>query len=147
MDLCRIYNCNKLALGHHLDDIVATLLMSMAQHARFGGMAVKLNITIGAEKSPLTIIRPLCLIAEDEIRAFVAEQGYSPEKCRCPWGDVGLRKKSRAVVDFLCEGNEQARLNLFRSQFNITRKFMPKHVEQPTGDDIEDVAPPERSCS
>jgi tRNA(Ile)-lysidine synthase TilS/MesJ len=146
MDLCRVHNCNKLVLGHHLDDIVATLLMSMAQHGRFGGMAVKLPITVGDDKMPLTIIRPLCLIAEDEIRAFVAEQGFCPEKCRCPWGDVGLRKKSRAIIDFLCEGNEEARMNLFRAQFNIDRKFMAKHQEPKTGHDIEDAVVPEAGC-
>jgi tRNA(Ile)-lysidine synthase TilS/MesJ len=62
MDLCRLHNCNKLILGHHLDDINATVVMSMAQHGHFGGMAVKLPVQIGESNFPLTMIRPLCLI-------------------------------------------------------------------------------------
>jgi hypothetical protein len=46
----------------------------------------------------------------------------------------------------LCEGNEEARLNLFKSQFNINRKFMPVHEAIRTGDDIEDAAVPEAAA-
>jgi tRNA(Ile)-lysidine synthase TilS/MesJ len=142
MNLCREHQCNKLVLGHHLDDIVATLVMSMAQHGRFGGMAVKLPVTVGETKHQLTFIRPLCCIAENEIRAFVAEQGYKPEKCRCPWGDVGLRSKARDVVDFLCEGREEVRMNLFRAQFNIAKRYLANIVTEEEEDtfDIEDLS-------
>lgn len=136
MELARVYNCNKLALGHHLDDVVATLLMNMSQHGRFAGMAVKLDITVGEMKYPLTLIRPLCMIAEDDIRAFIAENDYKPEKCRCPWGDQGFRSKTRVAVDILCKADERVRMNLFRSQFNIHQKFLGS---EQTFDDVEDI--------
>jgi tRNA(Ile)-lysidine synthase TilS/MesJ len=121
--------------------------MSMAQHGRFGGMAVKLPVTVGDMNYPLTMIRPLCCIAENEIRAFIAEQGYRPVVCRCPWGDVGLRSKARDVVDFLCQGNEEVRMNLFRAQFNIAERFLAnaqKEEDVEKAADIEDVQVPER---
>lgn len=136
MELARVHNCNKLALGHHLDDIVATLLMNMSQHGRFAGMAVKLNITVGEAHYPLTMIRPLCLFAEDDIRTFVTENDYRPEKCRCEWGDSGFRSKSRDVVDFLCKTDENIRMNIFRSQFNIKKEYL---VGAAQTFDIEDV--------
>lgn len=143
MELTRVYGCNKLALGHHLDDVVATLLMNMSQHGRFAGMAIKLNITVGEMKYPLTIIRPLCYVAEDDIRNFIKEEGYKPEKCRCPWGDTGFRSKTRDVVDLLCEKDEKVRMNLFRSQFNIDDKYLTSNplsnANDQQAEDIEDI--------
>ena len=87
MELSRVYNCNKLALGHHLDDVVATLIMNMSQHGRFAGMAIKLNITVGDSKYPLSIIRPLCCVAEDDIRTFIVENDFTKGKidASMPW--------------------------------------------------------------
>ncbi|KAH0788997.1 tRNA 2-thiocytidine biosynthesis protein TtcA [Histomonas meleagridis] len=136
MELANVYKCNKLALGHHLDDIIATLLMNMSQHGRFGGMAVKLQISVGETNYPLTMIRPLALIPENDIRSFIKEKNFHPEQCRCPWGDSGYRGKTRDVVDFLCKDDESIRMNLFRSQFNINEKHIEKEKE---AIDIEDT--------
>ena len=144
MELARVFKCNKLALGHHLDDIVATLLMNMSQHGRFGGMAVKLNIQVGEFNYPLTIIRPLCYFPEDDIRQFVKENGFQSEKCRCPWGDTGYRSKTRDVVDFICKQDESFRMNIFKSQFNVSEKMLNninennKNIKHFTND-IEDA--------
>lgn len=146
MELSRVHNCNKLALGHHLDDIVATLLMNMSQHGRFAGMACKLNITVGETKYPLTMIRPLCLVSENSIRALMVEKGFKPEKCRCEWGDSGFRSKARDVVDLLCEKDESVRMNIFRSQFNISQKFMANNQDESTDFDIEDSGKAGSKC-
>jgi tRNA(Ile)-lysidine synthase TilS/MesJ len=121
LEQSRLRNCNKLALGHHLDDIVATLLMNMSQHGKFAGMAVKLDLEVGEQKWGLALIRPLCYVTEDDIRAFVSDQGYKLEKCRCNWSDDGVRAKVRETVDVLSAFDANARMNLFRSQFNMGR--------------------------
>lgn len=127
MEFCRVTKCNKLTLGHHLDDIVATLLMNMTHHGRFAGMAVKLDISVGKEEYPITMIRPLAYTSENEIIEYTKLNGFIPAKCRCPWGDVGVRKKTRFVVDKIVEElGEEARLNIFKSQFNVTRKTRPE---------------------
>lgn len=135
MEISRVFKCNKLALGHHLDDVVGTLIMNMSQHGRFAGMAVKLNINVGEMKYPLIIIRPLSLISEDDIRAFIDENQYKSEKCRCPWGDQGFRSKIREVLDILSTQDERVRINLFRAQFSIKQK----NVGEEEIFDIEDV--------
>jgi tRNA(Ile)-lysidine synthase TilS/MesJ len=139
LEQSRIRSCNKLALGHHLDDIVATLLMNMSQHGKFAGMAVKLDLEVGPQKYPMTLIRPLCYASEDDIRAFVTEQNYKLEKCRCNWSDDGVRPKVRETIDILARFDENARMNLFRSQF-ITGDA---HSGPQTSVDIEDQG----SCS
>ena len=139
MELSKVFKCNKLSLGHHLDDIVATLLMNMTQHGRFAGMAIKLSITVGEEKYPLTLIRPLALTSEQSIIDFVTENSFIPTKCRCPWGDTGVRKKTRSVIDEICSKlGEDARINLFKSQFNISKKSINNTSNEKTFE-IEEI--------
>lgn len=130
MELARVFSCNKLTLGHHLDDIVATLIMNMTHHGRFSSMAVKLDITAGEEKYNMTMIRPLAYTPELDIKQFCAENEFQPAKCRCPWGDTGIRSQTRAAVDdIVSKLGEEARLNIFRSQFHIIKKTAPEHVD------------------
>jgi tRNA(Ile)-lysidine synthase TilS/MesJ len=137
LEQTRLRNCNKLALGHHLDDIVATLLMNMSQHGKFTGMAVRLDIAVGEQKYPLTLIRPLCYAAESDIRRFVAEHRFKPEQCRCDWSDDGIRPKVMEAVDILATFDAAARMNLFRAQFNIGHEGGGACAEML---EIEDVA-------
>lgn len=130
MELSRVHNCNKLALGHHLDDVVSTLLMNMTQHGKFTGMAIKLDITVGEMKYPLTIIRPLCYVPEDDVKAFIKESNFVSETCRCPWGDIGYRSKTLEFVKFLSKKDEKVRMNFFASQFNLSDRIMTSDVPQ-----------------
>jgi tRNA(Ile)-lysidine synthase TilS/MesJ len=138
LELTRLRNCNKLTLGHHLDDIVATLLINMSQHGKFGGMAVKLDLRVGEQQYPVQLIRPLCYIGEDDIRSFAQEQGFNPEKCRCDWSDDGIRAKVREAMELLCRDYDQVKTNIFQSQFKIGGEEI---VGDPyDGCDIEDAA-------
>ena len=58
--------CNKIALGHHQDDILHTALMNLTFQSHFSTMPVRLKM----KKMPLTIIRPLCLCQEKDIRRY-----------------------------------------------------------------------------
>jgi tRNA(Ile)-lysidine synthase TilS/MesJ len=140
LEQTRLERCNKLAFGHHLDDIVATLLMNMSQHGKFAGMAVKLCMEVGEQRYPLSLIRPLCYISEDDIRAFAALHHYQEEKCRCGWNDDGVRAKVRETLEMLSRFDENARMKLFISQFRIGQD---QAEGQPPWLDIEDAA---RSC-
>ena len=146
MDAARTHNCNKLALGHNLDDIIATLLMNMTQHARYSGMAVKIKLKVGDEKYPLTIIRPMCYISEKDIYDFVIEQEYKSFVCFCPIKVPGYREKVREAIECLCNGDDNVRMNIFRAQFNIIaneNSFI--HEELPVMD-IEDIGKDSELC-
>jgi tRNA(Ile)-lysidine synthase TilS/MesJ len=121
-----------------LDDIVATLLMNMSQHGKFTGMAVKLDMEVGEQRYPMTLIRPLCYIAESDIRSFVTEQQFKLEKCRCDWSDDGIRPRIMESLDMLGRFDASARMNLFRSQFNIGHMEGDEHS---IPFDIEDAEP------
>lgn len=72
--------CNKIALGHHQDDIIRTALMNLTFQGRFGTMPALLKM----RKMPLTIIRPLCLIHEKDIQRYAELSHYEKQKKSCP---------------------------------------------------------------
>ena len=67
---------NKIALGHHQDDIITTLLMNMT----FEGAMATMPPSMEMEHYNLTIIRPLCLAKEEIIREFAEKSGFRKQK-------------------------------------------------------------------
>ena len=80
-NLAQELGCNKIALGHHQDDILHTALMNLCFQSRFASMPARLKM----RKMPLTIIRPLCMIEERDIKAYAELQGYQKQQKLCPY--------------------------------------------------------------
>ncbi len=113
-------NFNKIALGHHLDDILTTLLMNMTKKGEIATMIPKLQY----EKYPLTVIRPLALVLEQSIRDFVKSMGWKAGTCSCSYGADGERKLYQKKLDDLTNGKEDAKRLLFASMSNIRREYL-----------------------
>lgn len=73
--------CNKIALGHHQDDIIHTALMNQIFQGHFSTMPAKLKM----KKMPITIIRPLCMEEEADIKRYSELSGYEKQKKLCPY--------------------------------------------------------------
>lgn len=110
-DLAQTLGCQKIAIGHHMDDILHTALMNELFEGRFASMPVKLKM----QKMPLTIIRPLALCCESDILLYSRQQGYRQQKKSCPFE----RKTHRAQVADLFrqmeELNPEARYSLWHA--------------------------------
>ena len=74
-------NCNKIALGHHLSDVVETTLMGMLFGSQFQTMMPKLK---SKNFAPLELIRPMYCIPEDAINAWKRYNNLSFIGCACP---------------------------------------------------------------
>ncbi|HEX4926147.1 MAG TPA: tRNA 2-thiocytidine(32) synthetase TtcA [Bdellovibrionales bacterium] len=72
--------CNKIALGHHLDDFIETSLLNSFFIGRTGSMAVKLK----AEDGKNTVIRPLVYVSEKDIVAYTKAKNFPVVCCACP---------------------------------------------------------------
>jgi len=101
--------CNKIALGHHQDDILNTCLMNLTFQSHFSTMPVKLRM----RKMPLTIIRPLCLCQEADIIHYAEQRGYEPQKKCCPFEHESNRTSISTVFRQLEALNPEARFSLW----------------------------------
>ena len=114
----------KIALGHHLDDILETFLMNMAGK---GEMSTMLPV-MDYDKYPQTIIRPLAWTHEEEIRDFVKILGLESFTCTCPWDSRSPRKTARAALEALAAGRRGAKDAMFRALSNPVDRYLPVSV-------------------
>lgn len=121
--------CNKLAFGHHADDVAETTLMNLFYTARLRPMEPRVTLFGGA----LTVIRPLALVEERDIVPFAQASGFPFVGEPCPDG-VGSR---RALVKRMLrelEGDcHQIKRHIFRAAEYSERRGAAGHG--PTGDD------------
>lgn len=112
---------NKIALGHHLDDILETLLMNMLNKKSLFTMPPILAF----QKFPITIIRPLCLCDTASIIRHANEQGYLCSTCTCDYQENSGRKEARKRLFNLTEGSYALKRSMFESLKNIHKEYLP----------------------
>ena len=93
-ELSKSLGCNKLALGHNNDDVVETFIMNLFGEGRIACFAPKSYLS----RRDLTVIRPLCLASEAQVRAAVKHTGIEVVKSKCP-ADKHTRRQD--VKDWL----------------------------------------------
>ena len=110
-NLAQQLGCNKIALGHHQDDLLLTTLMNLTFQGRFDTMPAKLVM----RKMPLEIIRPLCLMHESDIRRYAELRGYRKQTKICPYDHDSHRADIRKVFDELQALNPDARSSIWNA--------------------------------
>ena len=90
--------CNKVALGHHLDDAVETFYMNLWREGRIGCFS---PVTYLSQRD-LTLIRPMLLATEYEVQCAVREEGLPIVKSRCPADGVTVREQTKEFVRERC---------------------------------------------
>jgi len=106
---------NKVALGHHQDDILTTLLMNMIYEGSIQTMPPKLKM----KHYPVEIIRPLCLVSEKMIGEEAERLGFEKQKTPCPYDRQTKRKEINDLFHQLEAMNPEARYSLWNSMRNI----------------------------
>ena len=110
-NLAQELGCNKIALGHHQDDLIHTALMNLTFQGRFDTMPARLKM----KKMPLEIIRPLCMIEEQDIKAYAELQGYQKQQKLCPYETDSHRTDVKRLYDEIEQLNPEARYSIWRA--------------------------------
>lgn len=110
-NLAQDLGCNKIALGHHRDDIIHTALMNLTFQGRFGTMPALLKM----RKMPLSIIRPLCLIDEADVRRYAELAGYQKLLKLCPYEHNTNRTAIAQLYTAMERINPEARYSVWNA--------------------------------
>ena len=114
--------CNKIALGHHFDDVIETTLMSMLYTAEMRTMMPKLH---SLNFPGMELIRPLYLVKEKDITAWARYNQLEFVRCACSVTDRAneefgsKRAEVKALIADLRKKNDQIDINIFRSAENV----------------------------
>jgi len=125
--------CNKIALGHHLNDVIETTVMAMFYGAQLQGMMPKLHST---NFPGMELIRPLYCVREDDIIAWCRYNSLSFIRCACrlterseaaPDGIGGSkRKETKELIRALRERNPDIEKSIFSAIHSVTLDTFPR---------------------
>jgi tRNA(Ile)-lysidine synthase TilS/MesJ len=116
----RSHGFNKLALGHHMDDILETLFMNMMKKGEFATMPPLMRY----DNYPLTVIRPLALCEERQVVDCASELGFISHTCSCSFNTQGARKTTRNMIETLTKGSSHIKRNIFESMRQIKTRYL-----------------------
>ena len=119
--------CNKIALGHHFDDVIETILLSMIYGAEIKTMMPKLHST---NFPGMELIRPLYMVRENDIKAWVRYNDLQFLQCACRFEEqcakegvskeqTSKRKEMKALIASFRSINANIEMNIFRSVENV----------------------------
>ena len=115
--------CNKIALGHHYDDVIETTLMGILYGAQMQGMMPKLHST---NFSGMELIRPLYLVREDDIISWRDTNNLEFLRCACRFTEdseaneeLSKRKEVKALIKELKKKNPNVEKCIFGSLGNV----------------------------
>jgi tRNA(Ile)-lysidine synthase TilS/MesJ len=120
-DVAKELGCNKIALGHHKDDLVETLLMNLI----FQGSIATIPPMLQMEKMPIQMIRPLCLIEEKDILRYAELSQYVKQQKLCPLEKVSSRAEVKQLLKQLEMMNPNVRDSIYGAMENIKADYLP----------------------
>lgn len=121
--------CNKIALGHHFNDVIETVMMSMMYSSEIKTMLPKLHST---NFEGMELIRPLYKVKENDIISWANYNGLRFLQCACKFTeqstereDLSKRKETKALIEYIKTFNPNADDNIFRSLHNVNLATLP----------------------
>ena len=111
---------NKIAFGHHKDDILETFFLNLLYAGNLSTMVPRQKLFEGR----LNIIRPMAYLEKKEIRDIAEKTDISPVKNPCPKDSDSKRQEARKVLASLCDLDPKIKSNIFAALSNIRQGYL-----------------------
>ncbi len=121
-NLAEDLGCTKIALGHHADDLIETLVMNLFYSGRLASMPPLLRSDDGRN----TVIRPLALVPEALLIEYNQSRSFPVVRCGCP--SCGLPAQKRQVIKRLLSSLEQEDPQIKTHMLAALRNVVPDHL-------------------
>ena len=120
--------CNKIALGHHFNDVIETVMLNILYNGVFGGM---LPILDSKNFEGMQLIRPLYYIKEKDIIHFAKYNNLKFIDCACKVTkkSLGKRKEVKLLIEELVKTNKNADINIMNSLKNVNKETILGYME------------------
>lgn len=130
-DTAHELRCTKIALAHHMDDIIETMLLNLFFQGEIGTMQPYQEL-FGGE---LAIIRPLAYVEEKELLRLSQELKLPVIASQCPQGQTSKRRLLKGVITELKKHNPNVKKNIFRSLHRVREDYLlgPQQHHEPIG--------------
>lgn len=127
--------CNKIALGHHFDDVVETILMSLIYNGEFKTMMPKIKSTNFENMYP---IRPLYFVREKDIISFCKYNNLRFIDCACSVTKkkIGARKEMKELVSILNNYYRGADLNIMNATYNVNLNTIISYINRKEDENV-----------
>jgi len=119
-EAAREHGCNKIAFGHHKDDIVQTVLMNLLFEGEVSGMSPKQDMFGGK----VSLIRPLAYVEEPETEELARLAGFPVPHCACPNAKVTKRAVVRDFINQLQDVCPSVKTNIFKSLQRVKKDYL-----------------------
>jgi len=113
-------NFNKIAFGHHKDDILETFFINLLYAGNLSTMVPNQKLFDGR----VNIIRPMAYLDKNDIREIAAKADIIPVKNPCPQDEDSKRHNTRKVVALLSELDPKIKANMFAALSNIRQEYL-----------------------
>ncbi len=114
--------CNKLALGHNMDDIIETLFLNMYYSGQISTI-VPCQPFFGGK---LVVIRPLAYMEKQVIDRFAKDHNFPDFPNPCPTAKTSKRAEIKKMLNNLYQSNRKIKGNIFRSMSNVKHDYLLK---------------------
>ena len=119
-DLASRLECNKIALGHHKDDLLETLFLNMFYSGNISTMVPRQELFEGR----LTIVRPMAYIEKSEITTIAEKVGLKAVSNLCPLAGDTRREEVQGILENIYSHIPGAKASLFASMKNVREGYM-----------------------
>lgn len=125
-DFARQEHCNKVALGHHQDDIIETFFINLCYGGNISTMVPRQDLFAGR----LSLIRPLAFLTKEDIIAIAKKLQVEPVRTKCPLSEKTRRMDIRNILDELYTKIPGAKPHIFAALSNVRHEYLLKQVQK-----------------